>query len=231
MADARDRTYAELIVNDCLERRAGLAGARRRQSAGPAAARGAVWGDRRDAAPTHSCASRSRASCPVAPLGRGGADGAARQAGAALQPRARKADALVFVSAPDNTRSAAGDRDRADGHPAGCLPARHRPDDESRRAVGHLPVPDRRARAGGRARHRGVRGAALRRRAPRLGGRGRADAPRLGALRRGLRDPHRRDGHRSAAVARRTDDAGRRARRQPARRRVLRLSGRGLGRG
>ena len=49
-------------------------------------------------------------------------------------------------------------RRRRDSRPSGWAPCRPPtgptpPDDESRRALGRLPVPDRRARAGGRARH------------------------------------------------------------------------------
>ena len=124
MADPRDRTYAELIVDDCLEVAAGLAGARRRQPAGPAAARGAVRGDRAARRATRSCASRSRASCRSRSAGsrrRRWSSSRSRRRSSAT--RSRTADALIFVSAPDNTRAAAAIDDRADGHPAGRLPA------------------------------------------------------------------------------------------------------------
>ena len=141
------------------------------------------------------------------------------------------ADALLFVSAPDNTRSSSV----VEPERTGALQAAYRPanaaDDEPRRALGGLPVPDRRAGAGGRARHHGVRRASLSGRAARLGCRGRAHARHRGAFRCRLRGTHRRGRDGSVALDRGPLDAGRRAGGEPPGRRVLRLSDRGLGRG
>ena len=192
MADARDRDYAELIVDDCLRVQPGwqvLVGGNPQarplleELCGAVARRGAY------------ALLRVSFEGFLAQSLRWVEDGA----DGAFSPSRRRSSSTSSgmpmrwsSSRLPTTRVPLRRRARADGRPAGRLPARHRPDDESRRALGRLPVPDCRARAGGGARHRRVRGAALRRRAARLGGRRRADARRRGALRRRLRDPHRR---------------------------------------
>ena len=124
MPDARDRNYAELIVEGCLRVEPGwqvLVGGNPQarplleEVCGAVARRGAHallrvsfegflaqslrWVDER-------------------------VDGAPRQAGAALLHELRTADALLFVSAPDNTRSSSG----LDTERIGTLQAAYRPD-------------------------------------------------------------------------------------------------------
>ena len=150
MADPRDRAYAELIVDDCLEVEPGwqvLVGGNPQarplleELCGAIGRRGAYALLRvsfEGFLPSRSAGSRRcrwRSSPEPAPL---------------FSTRApRRPTRSSSSQAPDNTRAAAAIETERIGHPAGRLPARHRPDDESRRALGRLPVPDRRARAGG----------------------------------------------------------------------------------
>ena len=90
MADPRDREYAELIVDGCLGVQPGWQVYRRRQPAGPAAARGGLR-RRRAARRLRAAACLVRGIChPVAELGRGRPARAARAAGTAVRARARE---------------------------------------------------------------------------------------------------------------------------------------------
>ena len=124
MADPRDRAYAELIVDGCLGVEPGwqvLVGGNPQarplleELCGAVARRGAYALLRVSFEGFLSQSLRWVEEAPLellatpAPL---------------FATRSRRADALIFVSAPDNTRAAAAIDDRADGHPAGRLPAR-----------------------------------------------------------------------------------------------------------
>ncbi len=136
----------------------------------------------------------------------------------------RTVDALLFVQAPDNSR----DTSDVDPERLAAVRAAYRSgqlaDHEPRDPVDGLPVPDGGAGAGRRALDRGVHGPPLRGGAPGLGRDRRGHAQARRPLRRCRRGANRRRRNRSASVARGAHDAGRRARREPARGRVLRLS-------
>ena len=231
MADPRDREYAELIVDGCLGVQPGwqvlvggnpLARPLLEEVCGAVARRGAYALLR---VSFEGFLAQSLSWVADAPLE------LISQPAALVSHEIETVDALLFVSAPDNTRAAAG----IESERMGALQAAYRPGhlahDEPRRALGGLPVSDGCARPGGRSRQRGLRRPALRCRAARLGRRGRAHALDRGPLRRCLPGSHRGRRHRSPALARGALDEGRRAGREPSRRRVLRVPGRGLGRG
>ena len=213
-------------------RRAWLASARRRQPSGASFARGGVWRGcpaRRTRAASH-LVRRFRGA--VAELGHERVDGAALATRSALRARARDCGcAAVRVRSRQHAFLVRASTPERIGRPAGRLPACERPDDESRRALGGLPVPHRRAGAGGGTRHR--------RSSPSfsIGPCCSTGLPRASACEASQRismPPPRYASSgpgRICALDRGPLDAGRRAGGEPPGRRVLRLSDRGLGRG
>ena len=154
MADPRDREYAELIVDGCLGVQPGwqvLVGGN--PQARPLLEE--VCGGRRPARRVRAPARLVRGA-PVPSLSwvANASLERSRRRAAARGHEIESVDALLFVSAPDNTRAVGRDRGGADRRAAGCVPARQRADHEPRRSLGRLPVSDRGAGAGGRPRRR-----------------------------------------------------------------------------
>ena len=232
MADPRDREYAELIVDGCLDVQPGWqvyvggnpqARPLLEEVCGAVARRGAY-------ALLRVSFEGFLAQSLSWVVERAG--GAAREPAAAHRPRDRDRSTRWSSSRRPTTRARPR---RFESERMGALQAAYRP--ATSRMMNHdIPWVACQYPTAALAQEAGLgteefARAPLRRGPARLGGRGRADARDLGALRRRLRGADRRRGHRSPALARGADDEGRRARREPAGRRVLRLPDRGLGGG
>ena len=218
-----------------LSRRpARLAGARRRQPARPAAARGGVRGG---CPPRGACAVARlvrRRSCRVARAGSTEAPLELLGAPAALLVHELETARCAPVRRRrPTTRARRFGRRRA---AAGALRRAYQPAMarvmRPRDRLGGVPVPDAGARTGGGDRHRRVRRRCSTTPSCATGRRRESGCAAIAAaLRRGVRGADRRRRNRSPALARGARDDGRRARLEPAGRRVLRLPARGLGGG